>query len=34
MVRVFENRLLRQIFAPKMEDLSRAWRRLPIKELL
>jgi hypothetical protein len=32
-LRVFENRVLRQIFAPKMEDLTGDWRRLPIEEL-
>ena len=32
-LRVFENRVLRQIFAFKMEDLAGDWRRLPIEEL-
>ena len=33
MLRVFENGVLRQIFAPKMEDVTGDWRRLPIEEL-
>jgi hypothetical protein len=32
-LRVSENRVLRQIFAPKMEDLIGDWRKLPIEEL-
>jgi hypothetical protein len=32
MLRVFENRVLRQIFAPKMKDITGLWRRLPIEE--
>jgi hypothetical protein len=33
MLRVFENRVLRQTFAPKMEDVTGHWRILPIEEL-
>lgn len=29
MLRVLEKRVLRQIFAPKMEDLKGDWRSLP-----
>ena len=32
MLRVSENRMLRQIFAPKTEDLTGDWRRLSIEE--
>jgi hypothetical protein len=33
MLRVFENRALRKIFAPKMAELTGDWRRLPSAEL-
>jgi hypothetical protein len=33
MLRVFENRVLWQIFAPKLEDLTGDWRRLSIEDL-
>jgi hypothetical protein len=33
MLRVFESRVLRQIFELKMQDLTGDWRRLPIEEL-
>jgi len=33
MLRVFEIRVFRQIFASKVEDLTGDWRRLPIEEL-
>jgi hypothetical protein len=33
MLRVFENRALRKIFAPKMAELTGGWRRLPSEEL-
>jgi len=33
MLRVFESRVLRQIFEPKMKDLTGDWRILPIEEL-
>jgi hypothetical protein len=33
MLMVFECRVLRQIFEPKMEDLIGDWWRLPIEEL-
>ena len=32
-VRVFENRVLRRIFGPKRDEVTREWRRLHIKEL-
>jgi hypothetical protein len=28
MLRVFENRVLRRIFGPKREEVTREWRRL------
>jgi hypothetical protein len=31
--RVFENRVLRRIFGPKMEDVAGDWRRLHNEEL-
>jgi hypothetical protein len=32
-LRVFENRLLRRIFAPKRDEVTGEWRRLHNKEL-
>jgi hypothetical protein len=32
-VRVFENKVLRRIFAPKMDARTRKWRNLNIDEL-
>jgi hypothetical protein len=32
-LRVFENRVLRRIFGPKMEEVTEAWRRLHNEEL-
>jgi hypothetical protein len=32
-LRVFENRVLRRIFGPKMEELAEGWRRLHNEEL-
>jgi hypothetical protein len=32
-LRVFENRVLRRIFGPKMEEVTEEWRRLHNKEL-
>jgi hypothetical protein len=32
-LRVFENRVLRRIFGPKMEEVTGEWRRLHNKEL-
>ena len=31
--RVFENRVLRRIFGPKMDEVTREWRRLHNREL-
>jgi hypothetical protein len=31
---VFENRVLRIIFGPKRDEVTREWRKLHIKELL
>jgi hypothetical protein len=33
LLRVFENRVLRRIFGPKKDDVTREWRRLHKKEL-
>ena len=33
MLRVFENRVLRNIFGPKTNKVSREWKRLHNKEL-
>jgi hypothetical protein len=30
---VFENRVLRRIFGPKMEEVTEKWRKLHIKEI-
>ena len=32
-LRVFENRVLRRIFGPKMDEVTEKWRRLHNKEL-
>jgi hypothetical protein len=32
-VRVFENRVLRRIFGPKREEVTRDWRKLHNEEL-
>jgi hypothetical protein len=32
-LRVFENRVLRRIFAPKRDDVTGGWRKLPNEEL-
>jgi hypothetical protein len=32
-LRVFENRVLRRIFGPKWEEVTRKWRKLNIEEL-
>jgi hypothetical protein len=32
-LRVFENRVLRRVFGPKREELTREWRRLHNEEL-
>ena len=32
-LRVFENRVLRRIFAPKREEVTREWRKLHNEEL-
>jgi hypothetical protein len=32
-LRVFENRVLRNIFRPKREEVTREWRRLQYEEL-
>jgi hypothetical protein len=32
-LRVFENRVLRRIFGPKRDEITREWRRLHNKEL-
>ena len=32
-LRVFENRMLRRIFRPKMDDVTREWRKLHNEEL-
>jgi hypothetical protein len=32
-LRVFENRVLRRIFGPKMDEVKRVWRRLHNEEL-
>jgi hypothetical protein len=32
-VRVFENRVLRRIFGPKMDGVTGGWRKLPNEEL-
>jgi hypothetical protein len=32
-LRVFENRVLRRIFGPEMDEVTRTWRRLHSKEL-
>jgi hypothetical protein len=32
-LRVFENRVLRRIFGPKMDEVTEEWRRLHNKEL-
>jgi hypothetical protein len=32
-LRVFENRMLRRIFAPRREEVTGEWRRLHNKEL-
>jgi hypothetical protein len=32
-LRVFENRVLRRIFGPKMDEVTGEWRRLHNKEL-
>jgi hypothetical protein len=31
--RVFENRVLREMFAPKRDEVSRGWRKLHSEEL-
>jgi hypothetical protein len=33
-LRVFENKVLRRIFGPKKDEVTRKWRRLHNKELL
>jgi hypothetical protein len=32
-LRVFENRMLRKIFGPKMDEVTAEWRRLPNEEV-
>jgi len=32
-LRVFENRVLRRIFGPKMDEVTREWRKLHEEEL-
>jgi hypothetical protein len=32
-LRVFENRMLRRIFEPKSDDITREWRKLHKEEL-
>ena len=32
-LRVFENRLLRRLFGPKRDEITREWRKLHNKEL-
>ena len=32
-MRVFEKRVLRRIFGPKMDEVTREWRKLHIEEL-
>jgi hypothetical protein len=32
-LRVFENRVLRRIFGPKRDEVTREWRKLHIEEL-
>ena len=32
-LRVFENRMLRRIFRPKRDEVTREWRKLLIEEL-
>ena len=32
-LRVFENRVLRRVFGPKMDDVTGEWRKLHIEEL-
>ena len=32
-LRVFENRVLRRVFGPKEDEVTREWRRLHSKEL-
>jgi hypothetical protein len=32
-LRIFENRVVRRIFGPKGDDITREWRRLRTKEL-
>ena len=32
-LRIFENRVLRRIFGPKMDEVTREWRRLKNVEL-
>ena len=32
-LRVFENRMLRRIFGPKMDEVTREWRRIHEEEL-
>jgi hypothetical protein len=32
-LRVFENRVLRRISGPKMDEVTRGWRQLPSEEL-
>jgi len=32
-MRVFENRVLRRIFEPKMDEVTGEWRKLHIEEL-
>jgi hypothetical protein len=33
MLRIFENRVLRRIFGPKRDEVTREWRRLQNEEL-
>jgi hypothetical protein len=33
MLRVFENRVLRKIFGPKRDEMTREWRKLHNEEL-
>jgi len=33
-LRVFENRMLRRIFGPKMDEVTREWRKLHNEELM
>jgi hypothetical protein len=33
MLRVFENRVLRRIFGPKRDEVTREWRKLQNEEL-